>query len=662
MKNKLSNILLGFSIFLLGLFTTVIVLVLMSSLGNVTKYSITVLVSLMFLVDFALVATSAISIKKKREIIKKSFDSYVEQSVSTAGVGLIIFNDSSDIIWTSKFIEERLNRSIIGKKLNSLSESFDKQFQTGKHIFKFEAGAIVFQAQINFETRSIVLKDITNEDMIMKQYTSEKTVIGELEIDNFQQLQTILPEEELFKVQSSVIKMLDDLSETYNLIYRQYVNGKYIIYTNQSVLEDLISKRFSFFDKIRSIDVVDGIKLSASMGIGTGSSQNKELIDLAKDGLMQALARGGDQVAVMESNKKPEYFGSKAETVKTSSRVKIKQISKLLEEKLKSKDIKNVIVYGHVFADLDAVGASLGIAHLAREFKKEVHIQNSTFDTTTTKALSDILTKEEREIFIKKTKANRITHKNDTLVIIVDTADVSRIENEHALDNVNKENIFIFDHHRVAKLPNDILSTNIYIDTAASSASEIVSEVLQFASKLIKPSKSTSQMLLNGIYLDTKQFTKSTSSRTFAAASWLEKFGATSAVASSILKLPEEFSTLVSTILSSVKEIKTGYFLSSYQGDVPSDIVSLAADEILRVQGRKAAFVIAKIPGKQEFKMSARGIETNVQVIAEAVGGGGHFGAAAATSKEPLAVFEDNIIQSIVSLKGGEDESNNNKG
>ncbi|MCK5867258.1 MAG: DHH family phosphoesterase, partial [Mycoplasmataceae bacterium] len=279
--------------------------------------------------------------------------------------------------------------------------------------------------------------------------------------------------------------------------------------------------------------------------------------------------------------------------------------------------------------------------------------QNVTFDSTTEEALKNHIPKEDRSSFISKSKANRIAKKKDTMVVIVDTAEAHRIENDKAIDLVKEENIFIFDHHRVSELPKGVAITNTYIDTSASSASEIISEVLQFMSKRMKPSKAVAQMLLNGIYLDTGQFSKSTSSRTFAAASWLENFGAKSDISSTILKLPAKYSKLVTTIVASVKEIKEGYFLSSYEGEVSPDIISLAADEILRVQGRKAAFVIAKLPGKKMFKLSARGVGTNVQVIAENVGGGGHFASSAATSTEPLPVFVDNIIHSIVSAKGG---------
>lgn len=641
------------SILTIALYTTSVVLTLSSGASSVYKYLITSLLTFMLIFIFYIYAYGSYLIRMKKDSIKKSFDSFIEESVSDSGLGVIIFNESLEIIWTSNFIEERFEKKLIGLRIDTINESLYQELHQGKDLFRFEMNGSLFNAKIYLSKKTIVVKDVTNESMILKQYVDEKIVIAELEVDNYQQLQGALSEEELFKVQTGMIKMLDDLMNSYNMAYKQYVNGKFLISTNHEVLEKFIKNKFDFFDKIRKLEIGDGIRLSASMGVATGTSEFKELAELAKDGLMQAHARGGDQVAVMESGKKPIYYGSKTEAIKTSSRVKIKQITKIFEDKLKSKDIKKVIIYGHMFADLDSLGASLGIATLAKIHNKDAYIQNETFDTTTRKTIEKYLTKNDLEIFIKKSRANKLTHKKDTIVVIVDTSDLSRIENMNALGNAIPENVFLFDHHRVSILPEIILPKNTYIDTTASSTSEIVTEILNFSSKITKPPKETAQMLLNGIYLDTKQFTKSVSSRTFTASAWLEKFGALPSISVDILKLPEKYSSLVSQIVASVKEIKPGYFLSAYDGEVPLDIISLASDEILRVQGRQAAFVIGKIPGKNSFKMSARGINTNVQIIAESVGGGGHFGAAAATSNEPLEIFVDNVIQSIVSTKGG---------
>jgi len=165
-----------------------------------------------------------------------------------------------------------MDKRLIGKKLTSISPSFAKKYAEGLQTFRFEIDNVIYEAKVNYENKSIIMKDVTSEDIISKQYFSEKVVVGELEIDNFQHYQIILPQEELFRVQSEVINMLDRLAEQFNLTYRQYVNGKFIIIADQTTLEAFIKDRFNFLDVIRKINVVDGIQLTASIGFGSGTT------------------------------------------------------------------------------------------------------------------------------------------------------------------------------------------------------------------------------------------------------------------------------------------------------------------------------------------------------------------------------------------------------
>lgn len=656
MKNRL---LINFSV-LSGIFVAILIVFFLLinfyfEMPSKEKLVASIFTAVLAIADLLILGASYFVIKRKREDIKKSFDYFVENQISNTGVGAIIYNNDSDIIWTSKFIEHRLGTSIIGKKITSISEDFANKYMSGDRDFKFALGEFTFKATIDIEHKTIVLKDITVENTVLQNYMNEKLVIGELEIDNMQQFQVTLSEEELFSVQSTVIKMLDELVKTYNLIYKQYVNGKYIFYTNSQSLDKMVKSNFAFLEELKKVAIAEGVYLSASLGIGSGTAIQKTLSEMARDGLRQAQARGGDQVCLMELSKKPKYFGSTTEIAKSFSRVKIKQTTMLFETKLSSPEIERVVIYGHKNADLDAIGSALGIFEIAKAYKKEVYIQNKEYDSTTADVIDRLFSKEEQqEVFIKPSTATRLTNAK-TLVVIVDTAELHRIENPEAITSkVKFENVFVFDHHRVSALNKEIPQTNIYIDTSASSASEIITEVINFMQLNIKVNKKSAQFLLNGIYLDTKNFTKATSSRTYQAASFLENFGASSAEAANVLKIPHDASKLINSIMTKLTEVKPGYFMATYDYEVPVDVISMAADEILRTKDRKAAFVIAKVPNRNAYKLSARGIDTNVQKIVEEVGGGGHFAAAAAESDEPLAVFEDNVRQAIVSKKGDE--------
>ncbi|WP_168388344.1 DHH family phosphoesterase [Mycoplasma marinum] len=620
-----------------------------------TRLLLLILFSLMFMFALTLKLATIFGIRKQRVEIKKSFDYYIEELISTTGIGVIIFNSEGMIIWTSKFISERFNNKLMGKNISDISKEFEKHYKNNELEFTFQYETIDYDVQIVSKSNSIILKDISDKASIFKQYENEKSVVGELDIDNFQEFQSLLPEEEIFTIQSTIINMLDSLVKEYNIIYRQYVNGKFIIFTDGETLKKLIDSEFAMFTKINTNLSIPGVKLTVSVGFGVGSTLPSELMSLAKESIAQSQNRGGDQVTVAYQNEDYRYFGAETEAVYSSSRVKISQISKIIVERLSDRKIKNVLVYGHMYADLDALGSARGVVEMAKSFGKNSYIVNTTFDSTTKKAVKSII-QNPKDLFIKASTANRFDPET-TLVFICDTALPDRTENPNAFKGYGKENIFILDHHRITAIPDGVYKSHVYIDTAVSSASEIVSEIIMYSKRRIKVSYEAAQLLLSGIYLDTKQFQRQVSARTFAAASWLETFGATASTSANLLKLSESQTTTIRKILSELKEVRPGYYMATYDGEADSDVVSVAADEILRTEGRRAAFVIAKVPGTKKFKLSARSLDVNVQLIAERVGGGGHFAASAAVSEEPLSIFAGNLIQTIVSVKN---ESNNN--
>lgn len=583
---------------------------------------------------------------------------YIENLVSSLSIGILILDLNGSIIWTSKFVESRFGKKIINKSISLIIEDLDitkKQIDFQKIIIKDE---FVYEVKFYASEFIVTLKDITQEYTTTKFYEIERSVVGEIDIDNFQQYQSLLSEEELFLIQSAVINFFESLVKKYNFVYRQYLNSKFIIFTNKDVLNTMISSSFKDFNKLNEVDVIKNKRISLSIGFGTDSSNLRELLEMAKIGIQQSQSRGGNQITIISKNEPPQYFGSNSVIAPLKSKTKIKAVAERFKNCLENESIESVIIYGHKVADLDALGAAYAIYEIAKKHNKEAYIQNHSFDNTTKKTISKYI-KSTSEIFISPAKAVSLTNKK-TMIVIVDCADESRVENSKIFFKAYSDNIFIFDHHRISELNSIVDELNVYIESTASSTSEIITELILFCNFQNMISQKAIQLLLNGIYLDTLKFEKSTSSRTFIAASLLEEWGASPIEASSTLKISETSNEIINKILSTLKEVKPGYWLAAYKGTVPSDVVSIAAEEILKIEGRKAAFVIAKQPKKSKlepdiFKLSARSIDINVQIIVEAVGGGGHFNSAAALSdakvKESFETFTSNVIQAIVSAK-----------
>ncbi|MGY5139501.1 DHH family phosphoesterase [Mycoplasmopsis gallinarum] len=605
------------------------------------------------------IISSLLLIQKYSErnlIVKNSFNNFLDNLVSANLLGMVVYDLNNIIIWTNKFIRKRFGNEWIGKTLDELFKSLNldlSNFSTNENQIDFKHKNDYYTLNINKSENTLSIKDITLEKNALFAFIEQSNVIGELEIDNFNLYQAILTEEEFFNINVEIAKVLDSLVAKYNFVYRQYnSSGKYLILTDKNSLNEMEKENFGFFKALHDIQISktsNNILISVSVGFAEGTNNFKDKIEQAKSALMQAQNRGGDQVAIFSNLTKPRYFGSTKEILPSINLTKVKAISKLIEQKLKNQEIQNVIIYGHKNADLDAVGAALGIQNLAKYFNKEAFICSETQDLTTKNAINEIYG-FENELFIKPKLASKLTT-NNSLIFLVDTAIPERTDNEFAFNNSNEDNIFVIDHHRLSKPLNYGLKENKLIEQSASSASELVGQILMMINPNIKLEENVAQMLLNGIYLDTQQFQKHTSGKTFQIAAWLETKGANSTKSAQYLKMNALVYKEIYELLDNLEEVKPGFYLAYKDVALSSDVISLAAEEVLRIRDRKASFVVAYSEEEKAYKLSARGIDTNVQIICEQVGGGGHFGTAAASSDEDLETFVDNIKQAIVGVK-----------
>ncbi|WLP85313.1 DHH family phosphoesterase [Mycoplasma seminis] len=604
---------------------------------------------------------------KSRELINKSFNGFIENIMTNNNIGLIVYDINSRIIWTSHFIKNKFHKDFINETVNQFFKKIDENFKNDVDMnqtkMEFYNNKNIYEAQFWPLSNTIVIRDITTEHLFKVESWEQKPVVGEIEIDNYAMYQSILSEEQIFLINKIVIDTIKEYMEKYNLIYRQYTNGKFVVITNEKSLQEMSKENFTLFTNIHEKVSDPAINnLSLSVGFAHGWSSLKEKLEQAKKALVQAQNRGGDQIAIFSNTQPAVYFGSNSEIMSNNNRTKIKSVALEFAKHLKQKNINKVIAYGHQLADLDALGSAYAVTQIAKSFGKEAYICNVTFDQTTEQYLEELKSDKDfdEKIFIKPSVATKITDA-DTIVVLVDNSDVFRTDNKDAFINADRNNIFVFDHHRVGKSIDYCPITNIYIDTTASSASEIVTEIMTFMDYKLHVSQLCAQLLLSGIFLDTVQFSKSVTTRTFEASAWLESKGANVVKSGNLLKIDDETEEEIQDILKNTQEVKKGFYLAYTDKEVSNDVISMAANEILKIKGRVASFVVARLKGTKLYKLSARGIGTNVQIICEQVGGGGHFSTAAAVSDEDLETFVDNIRHAIItSEREIKDESNIN--
>ncbi|WP_261368949.1 hypothetical protein [Mycoplasma struthionis] len=400
----------------------------LNTLGKI----ITSVIYLVFIISTGIYLIFAL-IKYSRSVTvsKKSLDYFVQTEAGQYGIGIIVFLDAGSISWVSPFVKERFG-SIIGQNLKDV---FDiKEWNNNNVDFEFKHENQEYEVHVMFERNFVILKDITVQNNLLSDYKRQRIVFGEISIDNIDLYQASLPQEELFKIYTLIVNILDELSKKYNLIYRQYENGRFFLITNQETLETLEKNNFAAFQNINSRSVSKNISITISGGFSFGIFKDDTLDQLAKDALMQSQTRGGDQITVLTKNEKPRHYGSVTEIEVNFSRTNLNYMAKNLIAKLSSKKITKVIAYGHKNADLDALGSTFGIYSLSKAFDKKAYIQNETFDDTTQRVFNN-LSKEIKDIFISPKEARALSDDN-TLVVICDTSAETRIENQLAFENI----------------------------------------------------------------------------------------------------------------------------------------------------------------------------------------------------------------------------------
>jgi c-di-AMP phosphodiesterase-like protein len=279
----------------------------------------------------------------------------------------------------------------MGKDIREVSEKVLDLVSKNENETIIEKDNLYYLIKINYSKRVVLITDITQNYLANKYYENEKLVLGLVDIDSYNQYQTILEEEIIFKVDVAVGKILDHLSTNYGVVYKKYGPGKFLLITNNSSIKKMQQVEFKFVKALQRYSKEIGVKISLSFGFGTGSTNYSEIQANARMGLSQSHSRGGDQITIVSSITDNIYYGGTSEALHESSRVKIRSISDKLSYALKrDTSINRVIITGHINADLDAMGAALGLVALARSAKKDidVYIANDSFDNTTKNAIA----------------------------------------------------------------------------------------------------------------------------------------------------------------------------------------------------------------------------------------------------------------------------------
>ena len=470
----------------------------------------------------------------------------------------------------------------------------------------------------------IIFNDVTGMEELKDRYNSEKPCVAKIQVDNYDQLIDSSGPAPKLGLSSQIDQTIRKWAAKMSASAARIKGSNYVVWFEQQYLEKLIAAKFDLLDEVRALETGADFPASLSIGIGVGGrtlTQTEEYADAALD---LALGRGGDQ-AVVKRNIKIEYYGGKLQTVEKSNKGKSRIVGHALKQLIDQS--KKIFIMGHRYPDMDSFGASLGIMRLCCLSDKEPFIVIDEFNESL-QAIYKQAKESDNYKFITSEKAVTMAEPED-LLIVVDTHRPSLVQCRQLLDIC--ERIVVIDHHRKVEefIENPVLA---YMESYASSTSELVAEILQYMTSKKVLLRLEAEALLAGMTVDTNGFAVKTGVRTFEAAAWLRRQGADPTEVKRFFQ--EDFYNikLKAMAISSADIYDNGVAITTCQQVVPCAALLCArlADLLRTVKGVKASFVVGR---NDEMKtvISARSLgAVNVQVIMEKFGGGGHLTTAAA--------------------------------
>lgn len=486
----------------------------------------------------------------------------------------------------------------------------------------FKVGAVATQ---RYDQKLIFMSftDITEFAELFSKYKRTRPSVLLLVIDNYEDVLQNFKESEKAQVAAAIETMLEDFMSQTTGVLRKLGHDNFIAVIEEQHLNNIIQSKFEILDKARNISIGEKSSIiTLSIGVGRGASTLEESETFAKQALDMCLGRGGDQAAVKTENGF-RFFGGVANGVEKKSRAKSRIISNAIQELVHNSD--NVYIMGHRFADLDAVGAGAGLAGAVRQAGGEAYFVVDPIKNLAG-GLIERLHSEIPDLLITPQQAVENFSEN-SLLIIVDTHNAELVESRELHDMAVHK--IVIDHHR--KSVNFIDDAVIfYHEPYSSSASEMVTEVIQYFKNVSFLPQVYAEALLAGIMLDTKNFIMKTGVRTFEAAAYLRKNGADTVKVKGLFTNSIEAYRKKSALISTAEIFdRCAIAVSDSKSDDIRIIAPQAADELLGISGVDASFVIYKTGDVVNISARSLGV-MNVQVIMERLGGGGHQTMAAA--------------------------------
>lgn len=561
-------------------------------------------------------------------------DSAKSSNMLYAPLGMMVFDVyTGDVLWTNDIFlqltekEDRMFESTAQQLVPGLNTHWLLEGkQECPELVKWKGrqyrvfGAVSRSEQVSGVQGTLATTywlDVTETEQMRTKLEETKPVAGILMLDNYEDLMKACPEGKRSAVLAAVEEKIGQWVADSGGLLLKYDRDRYLFLFEERSFPGYAEKKFDLLEEVRSVVAGEGVAATLSIGIGRDADSYDALFKNASLALEMALSRGGDQ-AVVKDRQNFDFYGGRSKTTEKRTKVKSRVMANALRELME--EAEHVYVMGHKYADMDCLGAAAGVCAIARKEGKKAHIVMDTENNAVHPVLKKLLALPEYEgVFLSGSEAFLRVHPG-TLLVVVDTNRPGSVESEELLDSCNR--VAVIDHHRRGSSYIDKMALNFH-EPYASSASELVTELLQYLVEPADLQRAEAEALLAGIVLDTKNFTNRTGGRTFEAAAYLRRCGADTSDVQRMFQSDLQSMIVRYDIIRRAEMYHEDMAIVALDEECDRVTAAKASDELLTLKGVQASFVLYK-KGDGAY-ISARSLgEVNVQVIVEELGGGGN--------------------------------------
>lgn len=595
---------------------------------------------------FVWVSVVVFSYKRKRTDLRAAdlIGGDVQEAYNFGMIGLAVVDENNVVIWVNDIFHER-NLEIVDQNILEWQPKLKEIEKGGDAVCKLVINSRNYDVKYLPDAGLYIFKDNTSLETTTAFAKKNSTVIGMVMIDNFSDVSEGVDDsnDTITKIRNAIFDYCDE----FDVLLRRYRNDSYFLVCNYESLSKMENDKFSLLEKIHIIGENEDTPPTLSMAFAYDIPDINKLNEMTNAAIEIAMSRGGDQVVVSPYGQPLKFFGGKVEAQESRNKVKVRVMADSVLSLIKN--ASNVLIMGHAVADMDAMGACLGMKAVCEYCNKPAKIIYDPKNTErkTRSAMTATFSREELENIAVSSDDALDELKTNTLVIVCDIHRPSMTMAPKVIEKATK--VMVIDHHRRSE---EFIESPVfnYIEPSASSSCEMIAELIHYSSAnpRINIPSDYATIMLSGIFMDSNYFkSKSCGIRTFEASMILKDFGADNSVADDFLKDDFEEYTLITHIISTLKTPYYGvvYCVAGEEDIIEQATLAKVGNQCMQMKGVNACFVIGRT-GTNETRISCRSDGTvNVQLLAEKMNGGGHFTMAAGAFKNtPIDKVEEKLL------------------